>query len=31
MKQDIAFMANSGVPLPGIDKLYPAAMFHTPK
>lgn len=31
MKQEVAFMANSGTPLQGIEKLDPAAMFYVPK
>jgi ABC-type nitrate/sulfonate/bicarbonate transport system substrate-binding protein len=31
MKQEIDFMRASGVPLPGIEKVDPAAMIYTPK
>jgi hypothetical protein len=31
MKQEIAFMRNSGSSLPGIEKLDPATMFFDPK
>jgi ABC-type nitrate/sulfonate/bicarbonate transport system substrate-binding protein len=31
MKQDIAFMANSGTPLPGVEKLDPASLMYVRK